>query len=75
MLYLGGNFRVMEIRVHENSDDVDHHLSDKDIDHDENDEGQPKGVVSRQIFQGFVRKEDFLFIQDESTQKDDAGSQ
>jgi hypothetical protein len=43
----------MVVTMHEDSNDVDHYLSDQDIDHDENDEGKPKCIELYQVFKGF----------------------
>jgi hypothetical protein len=48
--------------MHEDSDDVDHHLSNKDVDHDEDHERNSECIVPNKIFQRLVGIEDLLLI-------------
>ena len=62
----------MVIIVHENSDDVDHNLSDGDIDSNHREEGNGETIVSDEIFHTLLGQQYLLFIDDKSTQEDDA---
>jgi len=75
MLHLCGDFGSMEIRMHENSDDIDHHLSNQNVDDDEDHESDAESIVPNQIFQRLVRIENLLLIQDKTTEEHDASSQ
>ena len=75
MLHLGSDFCVVEIRVHEDSNDIDHHLPDQNVNNYEYYESQPESIVPSQVLQGLVRVKDLLFVQNESTQEHDARSE
>ena len=61
--------------MHENSDDVDHHLSNQNVDDDEDHKSDAESIVPNQIFQRLVRIENLLLIQDKTTEEHDASSQ
>ena len=64
----------MVIVMHENSHDVDHYLSDQNVDEDEISESKAESIVSHQILNRFKAVEHLLLIDNKSTQKDDTSS-
>ena len=65
----------MVIVVHENSYNIDHDLSDGNVDCDHGEECDGETVVSDEIFHTLLRQENLLLVDDESTQEDDATTQ
>ena len=61
--------------MHENGHDIDHYLSNKNVDQNKVAECQAETVVSHQVFNGLDTIEYFLLIDDETTQEHDASSQ
>ena len=66
------DFGGVIVGVHENGDDVDHHLSDQYVNDAEGREGQPETVVSHQVFDTLHGVENSLLVYDEAAQKHDA---
>jgi len=62
----------MVIIVHENSHDVDHDLSDCNIDSNHRKECNSETIISDEVFYTLLRQQNLLLIDDESTQEDDA---
>ena len=62
----------MIISVHVNGEDVDHDLTDDDVDGDQQTESDAEAVVSLEVFDCFFGEEDGLFIDDEAIHENHA---
>ena len=62
----------MVIIVHENSHDVDHDLSDGNIDSNHRKECNSETVISDKVFNTLLGQQNLLLIDNEPTQEDDA---
>ena len=62
----------MVIIMHENSHDINHDLSDGNIDSYHGEECNGETIVSDEIFYTLLGQQNLLLIDNESTQEDDA---
>ena len=62
----------MIIIMHENSHNVNHDLSNGNIDSNHGEERDEKTIVSDEVFYTLLRQQNLLLINNESTQEDDA---
>jgi len=64
----------MVIRVHENGNNVNQHLSNDNIERQEHKECNSVTIESDHVLESFLRQNDSLFINDKSTQENNATS-
>lgn len=64
----------MIIRIHIDSNDINHDLSDDNVNNNEQTKCADEAVVSDQVFNWFNWQEDLLLVDDETIQEDDATS-
>ena len=67
--FCGLLLRCVIVIVHVNGNNVDHDLSNQNIDDNEHDEGEPISIVTNEILNRLFRQQNLLLIDNESIEE------